>query len=334
MSYAAASIYSAPCPCIRRLLTTGVTVAGAGILAVSLVVVPSDSSGAKFEVRATQLASLAFPSSMPSPADLERFVENFVGAQSRLHTRAFTGDVSDITSAITRIRTFDLTINPSTGNGQVAAGEAIGNQQVNSALSSTPGDAFNTITTLVAAVFLAPAVVGFVGLALAISLVQNFFYNLQNNATAAPALMSESLSSNPESAVTTRIKPKTAVLKDWKKDFFPTVTKTSKQPPTDQINPPGTDLGNEQIFTGTKTLTKSPADEPSDLSNNAVRSMLHKPLARALTGVGERVRDLLHRGKGGDETDRTGDGAPTNVRPSVDGKSPGGNTTDGDADGS
>ena len=72
---ASTSVVSGSCPSVRRHLTAGVTIASAGILAVSLVMAPPDVHGASIEVRQVQLAAFPLPSA-PSSGLLEKFISN------------------------------------------------------------------------------------------------------------------------------------------------------------------------------------------------------------------------------------------------------------------
>jgi hypothetical protein len=64
---------------VRRHLTAGLSVASAGILAVSLVAVPPDSRTARIEARSLQLTAVAVPQSVYVSA-LEKFISNRVAA--------------------------------------------------------------------------------------------------------------------------------------------------------------------------------------------------------------------------------------------------------------
>ena len=74
MGYAITSVASGSC----RHLTAGVTVASAGILALSLVAVPPDVDVARNEIRAMRLAAHALPSAAYLGA-----VENFIRNQAQ-----------------------------------------------------------------------------------------------------------------------------------------------------------------------------------------------------------------------------------------------------------
>jgi hypothetical protein len=97
MSYASTSVAPDSFPGVRRKFTTGVAVAGAGILALGLVVVPPDFDDARIELRTVQYTSLALPSA-PSPA-VERFVENLIGTQARVPIPVLSGDAAGLTAS-------------------------------------------------------------------------------------------------------------------------------------------------------------------------------------------------------------------------------------------
>ena len=120
----------------RSHLATGGALASAGILALGLVAAPSDSNGARTEVRAVQLAALGLP-----PAAHLGALEKFSSDQARtvVHVTKIAADgAADIppsvvktpTAAETTLLTFDSAIDP-----------AISSQQVNdAALAATTAD--------------------------------------------------------------------------------------------------------------------------------------------------------------------------------------------------
>src|SRR5215210_6024652 len=111
MSYAGTSVAPGSFPSVRRRFTTGVAVAGTGILALGLVVVPPDFDDARIDLPTMQYASLA----LPSPAELERFLTTVVATQARTPTSASNGDISGITTAATASpQTLGVTVDPST----------------------------------------------------------------------------------------------------------------------------------------------------------------------------------------------------------------------------
>ena len=90
----------------RPRLTTGVTLASAGILALSLVVAaPPDVNGARTEVRAVQFAAFALPPSASPGAILEKLISH--QAQTVVPVTSVVDAAADITTAIvTTPRTF------------------------------------------------------------------------------------------------------------------------------------------------------------------------------------------------------------------------------------
>lgn len=120
---------ASPCPYLRSRLTAGGAVAGAGILALSLVAVPPDAKSAKVEVRAAQLAYFASPAAFSSRGLLENSIEKFISEQARAvapFAAAVKRGAPDITTAATTSRlTFDSAINPALTN-QVVDNAALG----------------------------------------------------------------------------------------------------------------------------------------------------------------------------------------------------------------
>jgi hypothetical protein len=102
MAHASTSAASGSC----RHLTAGVTVASAGILALSLVAVPPDIDVARNEIRAVRLAAHALPSAAFLGA-----VEKFIGDQAQTVvpiTQAVAG-AADIPAAFVKASTADVT---------------------------------------------------------------------------------------------------------------------------------------------------------------------------------------------------------------------------------
>ena len=84
-------------PSVRPNLTAGVTIASAGILALSLVPAPPDVRGARVDIAAVRLADVAWPSAAVSTA----LVETFISDQARKLvpvTAAATAGATDITA--------------------------------------------------------------------------------------------------------------------------------------------------------------------------------------------------------------------------------------------
>jgi hypothetical protein len=115
----------------NRTKTIG-ALAGAGILAASLVAVPPDASSVRAENRAVQLASSALPSVFAWPG-LQKTDQRQIGDQARalasLAAAVKRGGQENITTAATNRLTFDSAINPMTTNQIVdnaALGSALG----------------------------------------------------------------------------------------------------------------------------------------------------------------------------------------------------------------
>ncbi|WNG92193.1 hypothetical protein [Mycobacterium sp. ITM-2016-00318] len=168
MSYAGTSVAPGSFPGVRRRFTTGVAVAGAGILALGLVVVPPDFDDARTDLRTVQYASLALPSALPSPAEVERFLTNVVATQARKPTSASNGDISGITTtSTTSPETLGVTVDPSTSTVEV------NNADVGSALG------LNDLVSIPAFVLAAAFVAFFFGVAIPAGLVFGFIgYNV------------------------------------------------------------------------------------------------------------------------------------------------------------
>jgi len=124
----------------RPRLTTGVTLASAGILALSLVVAaPPDVNGARTEVRAVQFAAFALPPSASAGAILEKLISH--QAQTVVPVTSVVDAAADITTAIvTTPRTF-VRVEQPTGSpthaiddtAQSVIDRAMTSQQVNNA---------------------------------------------------------------------------------------------------------------------------------------------------------------------------------------------------------
>ena len=93
MGYTSITVATRSWPSVRRHLTTGVTIASAGILTLGLVVVPPDSN-ARTEVRAVQLTAWTLPTAADGWGALLR---EFIGNQTNLLVPA--GGNADVPAA-------------------------------------------------------------------------------------------------------------------------------------------------------------------------------------------------------------------------------------------
>ena len=105
MGYASESVALGHCPSVRRHLTTGLTVASAGILAVGLVVAPPDVRGARTEVRQVQLTTLAL-----SPPALLGALEKLIATRADtvvpvVPVAQVAGSAADIPAAVVKTPT-------------------------------------------------------------------------------------------------------------------------------------------------------------------------------------------------------------------------------------
>jgi hypothetical protein len=346
MGYASESVALGHCPSVRRHLTTGLTVASAGVLAVGLVLAPPDVRGARTEVRQVQLTTLAL-----SPPALLGALEKLIGTRA---AKAAAGGAADIPAAVVKTPTAGESTPPTFG---AATDPATNPHSVDVAALAPTTTALEIPAPLLAAI--PEPILAIVGIALLFGpiillvilacppcalfnfltfTIPSLFIpfaplsavaevstaSVEASATNAPTLAGDPELSDsapppvPPAGAANGARP----AKAGKPDASPHVTST--EPAT----------GNEELSTDTVTSTTdvtetAKADEESTvraagsaprLSANDSAPEATKPTVRRATprsvvrgslGVGEQLRGLPHRGKGGHRNTETGDGAAT-----------------------
>jgi hypothetical protein len=355
MGNASTSVASGHCrggsvtyPSIRPVLTAGVTVASVGILVVSLVAAPPHVNGARTDVRPVQLAAVAWPQT--AAALLEKFISN----QSRTVLPIKSVVNNDPTDPATAVGTSPLTfvrvVQPTAAPTllRVAAGStagpAIQGEQANEVPLPATTAATADLSQILYAIFIAPFVLVFFGIAIVISAIQSFFYNLAN--PAVPTALDGTILSEPAAITTALAEPADAAsaTESWKADVSPPATSTDTLTHTDQITPTGP-ATEKEISTGTATSqtdvtetaqsdvpeastepTAAETPKPSAKTSTSaeptsvtVRPATPRPVLRGSLGVGEQLRNPPHRGNGGHPTTQT---AAADEREVTEGPSP------------
>lgn len=132
MGYTSTTAASRSGPSIRHHLSTGVTFASAGILALGVVTVPPEVNGVRPEVRAVQLAATTVPLAA-SPAELlEEFISNQAQTVAPVALAVLDGATDINTVVVTAPFTFESVTDPATDG-----------QRVNSAALSAPSIPFD-----------------------------------------------------------------------------------------------------------------------------------------------------------------------------------------------
>lgn len=346
MGYARESVALGNCPSVRRHLTTGLTVASAGILAVGLVVAPPDVRGARTEVRQVQLTTLAL-STLALLGALEKLIgtraDPVVPVAQAAGSAAADIPASDLntpTASVTTPSTFDAATDPAPKpqGGDAAAGAPttaalaipapllaaipqpilaivgiallFGPIILLVILACPPCALFNFLTFTIPSLFIPFAPLSAVdGASTALA---------EPNATIAPTLASD-----PELSDSA---PAAMPMAGAADEARPGRTGKPDAPaPMTSLEPASE---NEQLPTDTATVTTrepSASASTSEPKEPTVRRVTPRTAVRDSLGVGEQPRDLPHRAKVGHPTTGTaGDGAATVAE-----SSPGGKKTSG-----
>jgi hypothetical protein len=327
IGFASISVASGHCakgfvmrPSVRSHLAAGGAVAGAGILALSLVAAPPpDFNGARTEVRVVRLAAFALPPAAPLVALLEKFVSN--QAQNVVPVSPVVGGAADITTAAVTALTFVGAAQP-TGSATPAIG-ATAQSTIAPAITSQPADFSSWLTALeqdptfgwigqiiAGAIFFGLIVGGFV-VGTVVSWWNSIFppqpaisgasaATAQANATTAPALTTNSLFSGSAPVTTATAGPADAA------------------PAKEALGKAGVSV--PVTSTAASAPEPSVSASPSGPAKPTGRPATPEPVVRGSRGVGEQLRDLPHRDNGGHLTTRTaaaGAGAATAGHSSV-----------------
>jgi hypothetical protein len=375
MGYASESVALGHCPSVRRHLTTGLTVVSAGILALGLVVAPPDVRGVRTEVRQVQLTTFALsapallgalekliatradtvvpvakaaaggaadiPAAVGKTPTAGESTPPTFGAATDPATNPHSVDVAALapTTTALEIPAPLLAAIPEPILAIVGIALLFGPIILLVILACPPCALFNFLTFTIPSLFIPFA---------PLSAVAEVSTASVEAIATAPTLASDPELSNsaPGSATTGGPADGARPGKIGKPDPSPQVTST--EPATE----------NESLSTDTTTSTKdrtetakpdeestvpaagsapgpSANDSEPEATKPTVRRATPRIVVRDSLGVGEQLRGLPHRGKGGHPTTETGaagDGAATAGPSSTAGNSTAGNSSGGDSD--
>jgi hypothetical protein len=371
MGFASTSVASghcarvSSCSSVRSHFTTGGVFASAGILALGLVAAPPHFDGARTEVRAMQLAALAFPSTSPSVVGLDGFVRNRVQTLMPVVVRG-----ADIATSLTFLRDTlpsSFLTNAIRATGESATDPTITVQQVDNAalaignLPAIPANLPQNVRLLIENIraligvgviigfFVVLGVVGFVvaGVERVASAIKDILggFGLQTpiasgtstatvepKGTVVPTMTGVPLSSNSARLTTATLKPLDAIRTTEKADV-PASTRNATET-----------SGVDDVSTGPTAATRlepSHSAWTSESMKPTAKLGTPRPVVRDLNAVSERVRDLLHRGVGSHSTTRTAglprpktDESSSAASSSAGSSAAGNNSSGGDASGS
>jgi hypothetical protein len=371
MGYASRSVASghcagvSSCRSVRRHLSAGVTVASAGILAMGLVAAPPDVRSAGTEVRQVQLAAFAPPAAAYFGA-LEKFISDRVQTVVPV-TKLVADGAADGPAALLKTPTAGESTPPTFDS---AIDPAINPQKVDAAGLAATTTALSIPAPLLAAI--PEPILAIVGITLLFGpiillvilacppcalfnfvtgLIQSFLIDLtplpavalastatvEATATTDPSMTSEPLLSDSAPATT-----KTAGSADvapasetGKADASPTLTSTDTVASTSDV----TEIAETEEESTEPEAASAPGPSAtgsrSEPAKPTVRRVTPRTVVRDSLGVGEQLRDLPHRGNGGQPTTGTAtadDGAATAGRSSTGGKTAGADSPGGDSD--
>ena len=342
MGNASTSVASGQCrggsvtyPSVRPVLTAGVTVASAGILVVSLVAAPPHVNGARTDVRPVQLAAVAWPHAAATL--LEKFISNQSRTVLPIKSVVTNYPTDPATAVGTRPLTFVRVVQPTAAPTQLrvaaesTADPAIQSEQANKMALPATTAATADLSQILYAIILTPFVLVFFGIAIVISAIQNFFYNLAN-ATAVPTAMDRTILSEPAAITTALAEPAAtaSATESRKADVSPPVTSTDTLTDTEQMTSTGpatetkistdtatsrtdvtetaeSDVPDEASTEPTAVETPKPSakDSTSEPTSLTVRPATPRPAVRGSLGVSEKLRNPPHRGNGGHPTTQT-----------------------------
>jgi len=307
-------------PFVRPRLTTGVTIASAGILALSLVTAPPHVNVARTEVRAVQIAAFA----LPPAALLEKFMGN--QAQTVLPVIPVVGGgaadiiTADITNKLPFVQPVQSSGSPTQATGVTAQSEidsANDSQQGNTALAAAlvpDGVITDPILRSIIAVFFFFVVIPVFGVLL-------FFFPPTFPAAAALSALPE-----PPSPAEPEIDTHPATSKPQMAEVDPMVSKP-QETDADPVMSKPQETDADQLASKPQVAEVDPvASKPQETDADPVASS--RPAKRA-------DKPETH-GPGDQSTTRTvagGGGPSTPGTSSKDGAS-GGSTPGGDTDGS
>jgi len=340
-------------PSVRMHLLTGGVVAGAGILASSLVVVtPPDADGATTEVRAVQFAAFA----LPSPTPLGALLENFVSKQAQTVRPVAPVSASGVPDLPPRVLVRVVPPSASLAQETRAIAEptndpAINNQGVSNTALAATSTAFDLnsilapILPIIGPILLFGPIIALVVLAclpcavvnVVTSLIRSILIDLTPVPTAATTLTTDSLLSISEPVTAAEAGPADAApaVELGKTDDSPPATSTGatrreqKSTDTERVTSTRVTTTAQEVEPATAPSAGGglePADGAApEREKPNMRPAKPRPVARDSLDVSDSldlrdsldVRDLARRGKAGNPTTRTdvgGDGPATTGR--------------------
>lgn len=346
MGYTSMTVATRSCPSVRRHLTTGVTVASAGILTLGLVVVTPDFD-ARTEVRAVQLTASALPTAAQRwDAQLREFISN--------HTARVVpaGAVADDFAAVVNTSstdggaqlTVDSTTDPATNTQSVAAAALATPTAAGSILDPILGIVTPILGLLLnpQALLLFGPIILLVVLACPPCAVFNFFGGIissflidlapvpalaaattamvEGTTTDAPSTDEPALSDVSSAAATPKSAADTSPAPRSKKlDESTTEAETVNEPTSAETAKDATEtVGADEVSTEKPTAKESEsAGDASESTKPADRPETPRPVVRDSLGADKKTSDMSHRGNGGRATTKE----PAGGRPATAGSS-------------
>jgi hypothetical protein len=357
MGFSNILIASRSYPSVRRHLTTGATVASAGILTLGLVVVPPESHGARTESRAVQLATLRLPAQLDA---LERFIVD--QAQTFRHvSEVVTRGAADIPSAL--LKTPDGRV-PNQHTVDSVTDPTIASQSVQAAALAEPIAAVSILDPILGIVspFLAllnPGVLLLFGPLILLvvlacppcalfnfvtGIISSFLIDLapvaavaaapiatlEAKATTDTTLTDEPTLSDvsPAADAAGRSADAPPSPKTRKSDEFPAESTQNDQTSTD------TAASTQDVTEAAAGAEPSASEDATEPAKPKARPATPRPVVRDSLGSDERRPGLPQRGNGAAKAESASAASSSAASPSTEGNSSGNDSSGGGTDGS
>jgi hypothetical protein len=356
MGYTSATAGSRSCRSTRRRLTSSVTFASAGILALGLVTVPPDVDVARNEVHAVRLAAFPLPQAAYLGA-LEKFIRD--RAQTVVSvTKVAVGGAANIPAAVVKTPTagstapvsVDSAIGPRTDPHSLAATSLAATPAALSLpapiagvlgvlllfgplivlviLACPPCALFNFLTFTIPSLFIPFAPLAAV--AQASTATVEVDATPQEGGPVDPAPATETEKADVSAPVTSDDK-RTGIVRGTPMEPAKGTEETATETGEDVTET----VGAEQA--STEQPAASDAESPIDASDPTkpvARPASPRPVVRDSLGTDKKASDPAHRGKGSANAESSSAASSPEASPSAERKTSGDDTSGGDADGS